>query len=30
VGPVRPPLVEPSAEHVERLAEIVAAGRKLL
>ena len=30
VGPVRPPLAEPAAEHVERLAEIVAAGRKLL
>ena len=28
-GPVRAPLVEPSAEHLERLERIVAAGRAL-
>jgi 5-dehydro-4-deoxyglucarate dehydratase len=30
VGPVRPPLSEPAAEDVVRLAEIVAAGRELI
>jgi 5-dehydro-4-deoxyglucarate dehydratase len=30
VGPVRPPLVEAAPEHVERLAEIIAAGRAVL
>ncbi len=30
VGPVRPPLTEPAPEHVERLADLVTAGRKLL
>jgi 5-dehydro-4-deoxyglucarate dehydratase len=30
VGPVRAPLSEPAAEHVERLAELLAAGRTLL
>jgi 5-dehydro-4-deoxyglucarate dehydratase len=30
VGGVRPPLVDPSPEHVERLAEIIAAGRAVL
>lgn len=30
VGGVRPPLVDPSPEHLERLAEIVAAGRELV
>ena len=30
VGPVRPPLVEPSPEHVEQLARIIAAGRAVL
>ncbi|MBO0867846.1 MAG: 5-dehydro-4-deoxyglucarate dehydratase [Micromonosporaceae bacterium] len=30
VGPVRPPLVEPPPEHVDRLREIVAAGRALV
>jgi len=29
-GPVRPPLVEPAPEHVERLAELIAAGREVL
>ncbi|MEV4754215.1 5-dehydro-4-deoxyglucarate dehydratase [Micromonospora sp. NPDC049559] len=30
VGPVRPPLVDPPPEHVERLAEILAEGRAVL
>ena len=30
VGPVRPPLVEPLPEHVERLARIIAAGRAVV
>jgi 5-dehydro-4-deoxyglucarate dehydratase len=30
VGPVRPPLAEPAAEHIERLAELIRAGRELL
>ncbi|MGH8879633.1 MAG: dihydrodipicolinate synthase family protein, partial [Stackebrandtia sp.] len=30
MGTVRPPLVEPSAEHLERLSEIIDAGRKAL
>ncbi|NED94924.1 5-dehydro-4-deoxyglucarate dehydratase [Phytoactinopolyspora alkaliphila] len=30
VGPVRPPLVEPSAEHVDRLARIIEEGRAVL
>jgi 5-dehydro-4-deoxyglucarate dehydratase len=30
MGPVRPPLVEPSAAHVDALAEIIARGRKAL
>jgi 5-dehydro-4-deoxyglucarate dehydratase len=30
VGPVRAPLTEPSAEHVARLAELIAAGRELI
>ncbi|MFC7614148.1 dihydrodipicolinate synthase family protein [Actinokineospora soli] len=30
VGPTRPPLVDPTPEHVERLAEVVARGRAAL
>jgi len=30
VGPVRPPLVEASPEHVQELARIIAAGRAVL
>jgi len=30
MGGVRPPLVDPTPEHVERLAEIIAAGRAAL
>jgi 5-dehydro-4-deoxyglucarate dehydratase len=30
VGPVRAPLVEPDPGHVQRLAELVAAGRELI
>ncbi len=30
VGPVRPPLHEPAAEHVKRLAELVDRGRELI
>ncbi|MEZ0092598.1 5-dehydro-4-deoxyglucarate dehydratase [Streptacidiphilus sp. EB129] len=30
VGPVRPPLVEPTEEHVRELARIIAAGRAVL
>jgi 5-dehydro-4-deoxyglucarate dehydratase len=30
VGGVRPPLLDPTPEHVERLAEIIAAGRAAL
>ncbi|MEU7643793.1 5-dehydro-4-deoxyglucarate dehydratase [Streptomyces huasconensis] len=30
VGPVRPPLHEPAAEHVKRLAELVERGRELI
>jgi len=30
VGPVRAPLSEPAPEHVQRLAELIAAGRELL
>jgi 5-dehydro-4-deoxyglucarate dehydratase len=29
-GPVRPPLTEPAPEHVERLAELVVQGRRVL
>jgi 5-dehydro-4-deoxyglucarate dehydratase len=29
-GPVRPPLAEPAAEHVERLAGLVTEGRRVL
>jgi 5-dehydro-4-deoxyglucarate dehydratase len=30
VGPVRPPLSEPTAEHISELAELIAVGRSLL
>jgi 5-dehydro-4-deoxyglucarate dehydratase len=30
VGGVRPPLVDPTAEHLEALKRIIAAGRELL
>ncbi len=30
VGPVRPPLSEPEPDHVNRLAELIAAGRELI
>lgn len=30
VGPVRPPLVDPTPEHVERLSAIIARGRAVL
>jgi 5-dehydro-4-deoxyglucarate dehydratase len=30
VGGVRPPLVDPTQEHLDRLADIIAAGRAAL
>jgi hypothetical protein len=29
-GPVRPPLQEPAAEHVQKLAELIALGDTML
>ncbi|MGF1428250.1 5-dehydro-4-deoxyglucarate dehydratase [Kitasatospora sp. LaBMicrA B282] len=29
-GPVRPPLSDPAPEHVDRLAEVISAGRRIL
>jgi hypothetical protein len=30
VGPVRPPLQEPAAEHVQKLADLIALGDTIM